>query len=98
MVSTQTLRGDAQVNDMTFQKFLQLWIKNGGTQRSLAHEIGISEETLCRILHKKQQVGIGTLNKMLGACRGEGSMGEVMGVYRPAIYYATWGAGGEERD
>ena len=96
MVSTQTLRGDAQVNDMTFQKFLQLWIKNGGTQRSLAHEIGISEETLCRILHKKQQVGIGTLNKMLGACRGEVSMGEVMAVYRPDIYYGIMG-GGEEK-
>ena len=71
---------------MTFQKFLQQWIKNGGTQRSLAGIIGISEETLCRILHKKQRGGIGTLNKMLGACRGEVSMGELMKVYRPDIY------------
>ena len=76
---------------MTFKKFLQLWVKNGGNQRSLAGEIGISEETLCRILNKKQQVGIGTLNKMLGACKGEVSMGELMKEYRSDIYNQIMG-------
>ena len=71
---------------MTFQKFLQLWIANGGTQKGLGLEIGICEQAMSRLVHKKKRVGLKMLKRMRRACKGKVSMGELMEEYRPDIY------------
>ena len=71
---------------MTFQKFLQLWVKNGGTQKGLGLEIGICEQAMSRLVHKKRRVGMKMLSRIVGACGGEVSMGELMKEFRPDIY------------
>ena len=78
---------------MTFHKFLQHWIKAGGTQKGLGIEIGICEQAMSRLVHKKQRVGLKMLNRVCGACRGEVSMGELMKEYRSDIYYRVMGGG-----
>ena len=71
---------------MTFDEYLATHKKAGGTQKSLGIEIGISEQAMSRIVNKKQRIGLKMLNRMLAACGGEVSMGELCKEFRPDIY------------
>ena len=74
---------------MTFTDFMKLYKAEDGTQKGFGLSIGITDEAqISRILNKKQRVGLKMLNRMLAACGGKVSMGELCKEFRPDIYEA----------
>lgn len=76
---------------MRFNEFLKAYKDDGGSQKALGIDIGVSEAVMSRIIHRKQKVGLKMLNRMLAACKGMVSMGELTKDFRPDIYKAVMG-------
>ena len=71
---------------MTFDQYLTQCKKAGGTQKGFGLDIGISEAQMSRIVHRKGQIGLRMLNRIVGASKGGIQMEEVMKDFRPDIY------------
>jgi len=71
---------------MTFDAYLVAHKKAGGTQKGLGISIGISEQAMSRIVNKKQSIGTKMIKRIVVACGGEVSMGELCKEFRPDIY------------
>lgn len=70
---------------MTFNEYRAWYKKQGGTQKGLGLDIGISGAAMSRLVHKKQRVGLRMLNRIVGASKGKIRMEEAMKEFRPDL-------------